>query len=295
MASKKSKSKKKKKKESSGSWLGNNPFTPLTNTDAAWSPPSGLAQPTQMAVPTLGGASYVAPGAVNPIGQAWEWQGSPELQALGAQLGGMSGTLAAGPQNAFSAEQMAGLKARAMGKLQQENRNFATGLAQSNAGRGIVGNTLGGMMQGQLDARRMGSLANAELDTELAGMAQGTLDYNAKNSAFGNMGQLYSGEQSRRFDAQLTDRNERSKQAQNAFSVYQNDNQAALDWYNKYAPQMIDKPESGNDGKYNLAGYRQMWLNLRDKASQSQNAYQQYLGGQQLRPRPSGGGSNTTL
>lgn len=292
MASKKKK-KDKKKNDTRPSWWSNNPFTPLTNTDTAWAPPSGLEMPTQAGSPDLGTGGYTAPGSTNQIGQAWEWQGSPELMNMGAQLGGMSATLAQGPQNAFTAEQMAGLKARGMGRIQQDNRNFMTGLAQSSAGRGVVGNSLGGLMQSQLDARRMGSLAGAELDTELAGRSQGLQNYNAQNSALGNMGSLYSGEQSRRFGAQETERAARQNTQNQYYSAWRDAENQAMEFMSKYAAQLNDKPESGDKGKDNLANYRQQFINLRDLANQRQNQYQQYQGGNLLRPRPSGGATPT--
>lgn len=269
-------------------WLANNPDEAVMRYDTPIAPTGALGTPTGQRTPTtMNAGGYTAAGATSAPGTAWQWQGSPEVQQMGGQMQSLlsgDNSLLKGPQNAFNANQMAGFKTRAIGRIGQDNRNFTQGVATANAGRGVAGGSLGSLMQSQLDSARQNSLANAELDTELAGRQQGLSDYNARGSTFNNLGTLYNAEQGRNFTAQQTERASRQGEADTAASMMSQAKQAVDQLRQQYLEQLSTKA-SGNEKNHELL------YQMRSQFENAQRSYQtwlarynQYAGGSGLTP-----------
>lgn len=131
-----------------------------------------------------------------------------------------------GPGNAYSPTDMANMHAMALGQLNAANQQAMRGLAASNAGRGVVGNNAGGIMQQQLGVSQAGALAQGDLAERQAGLTLGNQQYNARANAAQNTG-AFIADQNRINAQQQQDTFQGIQQEkQNAFSKLQTAMQA---------------------------------------------------------------------
>lgn len=167
--------------------------------------------------------------------------------ALGSMYQGQN-ALQKGPQNAFSQADQQAMHAMGNWQLQNANQQSMRGYAQANASRGVAGNSLGGLLGQSLGVQNAGALAQGDLAARMAGMQQGTQDYNARNSAASNLGGLINNQDQRNFMAQDEMFKGGQEEKQNAFTNYQSFQKQYGDLYQQYLIQANSKSGAKKDG-----------------------------------------------
>jgi hypothetical protein len=195
------------------------------------------------------------PGGFTPISSMNPnpWLGRQSAEGYQAMLPSM----AAGPGQAFSPEQLSGLHSQGMNQLQANTQQSMAGGQMAQNARGAAGPDLATLLGGQTDAANRGALAQGDLQAQLQGLELGNQQYQAQGQVFGQMGGLAQGyaqlgEESRQFDSELAEAMRQFDSAQtheekmSHVQTIQGMADAASAAYNDYIQEYADSMTSGN-------------------------------------------------
>lgn len=143
-----------------------------------------------------------------------------------------------GPQNAWGQAQMQNFRTQALNTLGQNNRQTMAGYANANAGRGVAGNSLGGIMSQQNAVQNAGAVANSGWEAQQAGQALGLNQYNARAGVASQLGNAMGEQDQRDYSAYNNEYQSRQQQMKNSFDNYQRAQNALTDWDKTYGIQM---------------------------------------------------------
>lgn len=195
--------------------------------------------------------------------------------SLASMYQGQNG-LQNGPQNAFDRSTMQNLSAQALGGLNTANRQTMAGYANSQAGRGVVGNSIGGIVGNSLGVQNAGAVANAGFNAYLQGKTQGTADYNARSGAANQIGNLVNSQDQRTFQGQDEQFKNSSDERQNAFNTYTAANAALNNFQQQYAIPLSGTSGSSSVGDQTKTYMRMMFDDLKRRANLAWQNYNQY-------------------
>lgn len=156
--------------------------------------------------------------------------------ALSQMYSGQQG-LQNGPGNAFSRAQLQNMHAMSLGQLGSANRSAMQGLAGANAGRGVAGNSVGGILGQQLGVSQAGALAQGDLAEQQAGLNLGLNQYQARAGVASQLGNMVNSQDQRNFQAQDETFKQGTDEKQNAYSNYTAAQKAYNDLIQQYLIQ----------------------------------------------------------
>lgn len=137
--------------------------------------------------------------AASPLGSTWSPVSTRSYggQSLADQLGSMTGTIAKGPQNAYTPDMMSKYRQQGLNNLQAQNQAANAGIGQASSARGVAGPNIGSLLASMNSAGNRGALANSAFDAELAGQQQGVSNYNSSVAGYGALGNEISNQNTR--------------------------------------------------------------------------------------------------